>query len=219
MGGAERLGDALDRLPVAAVDGPAAGEIGIADGALQALRNLDDVALLQLRARRHRIGHALARVGDEVLDVGEHAGADVGIAVARYAAARGADAGEVVLARLHVAGFAVATPERQRVGLDDHLEERVVPAHTPGVAVAAIVAGDVGEARVELVVARFEEGRQPLGIGARGHAIGRRQPDLGRLAAGTRCGRAGARAQRARKAGGEPTETGDATRLRHVRTT
>ena len=98
VGLAVAVGNHLDRRGVVAVLGPAVGEVVEAHRAPQRRRQLDDVVLLLARARRRRIGNVLARVGDEVLHLRLHAGRDVREAVARHAAASGADAGEIVLA-------------------------------------------------------------------------------------------------------------------------
>ena len=90
---------------------------------------------------------ALAGVGDQVLDLRQHAGGDILEALARHAAAGRAEAGEVVLPGPHVAR------EREVVGLQQHLEEGIVPADAERLAVLLIERGDVAIARIELGVA------------------------------------------------------------------
>ncbi len=90
-----------------------------------------------------RIVDVLARIHQEVLQVRFDAGGDVGEALAVCAAARGAEAGEVVLGRAHVAG------EAQGARLEHHLEEGDVPAEAELLAVAHVFGGDAVEAGVE----------------------------------------------------------------------
>src|SRR5688572_9674325 len=106
-----------------------------------------------------------------MLDLGENAGGDVGIAIAGDAAAGGAKTGEVVLFGINVAPAAVAGAVGQKVGLHRHLEEGVVPPYAPDLTVLLVVAGDVGEAWVKVRIARFDEGHQALGRHAAGHVV------------------------------------------------
>src|SRR5688572_27075299 len=106
-----------------------------------------------------------------MLDLGENAGGDVGIAIAGDAAAGGAKTGEVVLFGINVAPAAVARAVGQKVGLHRHLEEGVVPPHAPDLTVLLVVAGDVGEARIEVRIARLDEGHEALGRHTTGHGV------------------------------------------------
>jgi hypothetical protein len=65
-----------------------------------------------------------------MLQVREHAGGYVLEFLARLLAGHGgADAGKIIVARGHAAGGAGRPPEGEIIGLDQHLEEGVVPAH------------------------------------------------------------------------------------------
>ena len=102
------------------------------------------------RALGDRIVDVLARIHHEVLKVRFDAGGDVGKGFAVGTAAGGAEAGEVVLGRAHVAR------EAQGARLEHHLEEGDVPAEPQLLAVAHVFGGDAVEARVELGVARLQ---------------------------------------------------------------
>ena len=106
-----------------------------------------------------------------MLDLGKDAGRDILVAIARHAAARGADAGEIVLLRVDVTPAPTAGPIGQMVGLDDHLKECVVPADAPGFAMRLVPAGDVTETRIKLRVALAQERHQPFRRYAGGHPI------------------------------------------------
>ena len=79
------------------VGGPATRQVGEGRATLLARHGREDIVLLQLGAGPDRLVDALARVHDEVLDLRQHAGVDVRIAVAGNAAAGRAEAGEIVL--------------------------------------------------------------------------------------------------------------------------
>ena len=71
----------------------------------------------ELRSGRDRIGKALARVGNKMLDLGVDAGFDVGKFIARRAMSCRANASEIVLLFADVAATAIATPVLKGVGL------------------------------------------------------------------------------------------------------
>ena len=114
-----------------------------------------------------------------MLDLRVHAGLHVGKAVSSDAAAGRADASKVILLFVHVAAPSIAAAVLEIIGLEQHLEERVVPADAPGVAPVLIPAGDVAVARVEAGIAVFEKRHQLVGRYASGHRVCRAGSDRG----------------------------------------
>ena len=113
-----------------------------------------------------------------------HAGWNVLEALTRLAAAGGAEAGEIVLRRLHVAGpttVAVA----QRAGLEDHLIEGIVPAHAELLAEPHVLGGDALEAGTEVRIAAFEVFDETAGRDARRHCVLGAGLDIGHGARGS----------------------------------
>ena len=72
--------------------------------------------------------------------MGAHAGRNILEALAGLAAAGGAEAGEIVLRGLHVAG-SVAVAVAERAGLEDHLVEGEIPANAELLAVPHVFDG------------------------------------------------------------------------------
>ena len=161
-----------------AVHRPAVRQVVEGHVAFQVLHRFDDVVLLQLGACPDRIGDVLARVGDQMLDLCQHASVDVGVAVAGNAAAGGAEAGEIVLVRIDVAPAAVALLVGEEIRLHRHLVECVVPPHVPALAVALVDIGDVGKARFHARVAALQEAHQALRSDAGRHLVLGRGADL-----------------------------------------
>src|SRR5690606_17139150 len=107
----------FDRVAVFPVDRPASGEITPCHGPSECSRKLDDLLLHVASPPCDGLLHELARIGNEMLDLREHAGRDIRIAVAGDAAARRADACEVVLARPDIAPLAAARAVGEKVRL------------------------------------------------------------------------------------------------------
>ena len=177
VGGAVAAGHPLDGGAVMPVGGPAARKVSERHATLKGRHRLDDVVLLELGARADGRGDALARIDDKVLDLREHAGADVGIAVTRHAAPGRAEAGEIVLPQPDVTPVPIAALEGEEVRLHRHLEEGVVPPHPPRLTVALVPLGDICKARIEIVIARLQERHEALGRDAARHRILRRGAD------------------------------------------
>src|SRR5262245_47601419 len=97
-----------------------------------------------------------------MLDLREHSSRHIRKAIARYATARRPKTRKVVLARVGVAPASAAFLEGEEVGLDCHLEEGVVPADPPCLAVLSVVLGYALKARVDRGIAALEEGHEAL---------------------------------------------------------
>src|SRR5262245_3329068 len=169
----EPLGDAPDHAAVGAGAGcPLGGQVAESHGARETLVPIRQYApLLDLaRAIGHRIVDAFAGVEQEMLQMRAHPRGDVLETLAAFAAAGGAEAGEIVLLQLHIPG-AVTVAEAQRARLEQHLVEGIVPAHAQRFADAHVFAGDAAEAWVELGVAAFQVGEEATGGDAGRHGV------------------------------------------------
>jgi hypothetical protein len=120
-----------------------------------------------------------------MLQVREHAGGYVLEFLARLAGHGGADAAKIIVARGHAAGGAGRPPEGEIIGLDQHLEEGVVPAHADALqrrarnasAYTPVKRGEVGKApidparRMARSVALLDELQQHSRLDAFGNGI------------------------------------------------
>ncbi len=97
--------------------------------------------------------------------MGFDAGRHVRKALTVCSAARGAEAGKIVLRGPHVAA------EPQAARLQDHLEEGDIPADAERFAVAHVLRGDSLEARIEARVARLQVRHEASRRGALGHLV------------------------------------------------
>ena len=142
---------------------------------MQPAHDLLHVALHLARALGDRLRDGRGRIHQHVLQMREHAGLHVVEVLARTAGNGGAEAGEIIVARRHAGGRAVGAAEGQVVGLDQHLEEGIVPAHADAFRRRArnagadplVERGDVSKARLD------RARRRARGIGRR-HEIHQR---------------------------------------------
>ncbi len=157
----------------AAVARPVSRELVEGDGAFDlAVPGVEDAPLHHLACA---LGDGsldlLAGVHEHMLQVREDTRLHIGKAFASYASAGGAEAGEVVLRRPHIAGTTAVALEGQVAGLNHHLKECIVPAHPELLAMPHVLDGDLLEACVFLLIAGAKEGHQPAGRGALRHRI------------------------------------------------
>ena len=184
--GVEALGDAFQHPGVAAAARrPLGGQIAEGDGPVEAgLPTGEHAPFLHLaRALCGRVLEPLAGIEQEVLEVGAHARRNVLEALARLAAAGGAEAGKIVLGGLHVP-VSAAVAVAQRAGLEDHLIERVIPAYAELLAVPHVLDGNALEAGTEIGVAALQVFDETAGRHARRHRVLGAAPDVGHGARG-----------------------------------
>lgn len=138
------------------VSRPAAGQIAKRDGApaTNLANGLENNVPFQAGAMPYRVLKALAGIDHEVLNLGQDACRNIGVAVARYTATGCAESRKIVLCWDHISRFSIAAPKTQKVSLKRHLEERIVPSDTVPCPVFLIVVGDAAKAVSERVPAR-----------------------------------------------------------------
>src|SRR5262249_25940377 len=144
----------------------------------QCQRLLNDLLLLLARAGGHWKHHPLAGISDKVLHLRQHAGRNIGEAVTRYAAAGGADAGKVVLSWIDVAPTTAPRLVGEIVGLDQHLEERIIPAHAQSLAMLLVIARNIAEGGTKIARALEDVMHEPAGSDAGRHHLPVREADL-----------------------------------------
>ena len=115
--------------------------------------------------------------------MGAHARRNVLEALARLAAAGGAEARKIVLCGLHVP-VSAAVAVAQRAGLEDHLIEGVIPAYAELLAVPHVLDGNALEAGTEIGVAALQVFDETAGRHAHRHRVFGAGPDVGHGARG-----------------------------------
>ena len=157
--------------------GPFFRQIRVGYGPLETLRPGKQPFLNFPRPVGNGVLNALAGVHLDVLQMGEHAGADILEFLARNAAACRTQTGKVVLAEGHIAFATAGSMETEPVCLNDHLEKCIVPANAKIPSMVLIVICDRVEFRSEVLVSLFQKRHQPVRCHADGNLIRRGRAD------------------------------------------